>query len=329
MNTGRAQATSLRPGQLEMTRLAWALAISLAIHLFCFGGYEVGKKLNLWQALHLPAWLQKTKMLAAKVQEQKELKPEEVPLVYVDVSPRQATVEPPKNAKFYSNKNSQAANPDADKDTDLAKIEGKQTQVVKTEDTPRSPYDKLQPVFPAKRDAPPEPPKPKPASSMGDLAMFKPDPNLRPDEGKAEEQRPRTIREALMRQHRDTLVGDKMKQDGGVKHRLDISSLDAKATPFGDYDARFIEIIQSRWYDLLDNQSYDGYRNGKVSLQFRLYYDGRITDMKVLDEDVGLGLSLLCQKAVLDPAPFDKWEREMRLMVDKPYRELKFTFFYN
>ncbi len=93
--------------------------------------------------------------------------------------------------------------------------------------------------------------------------------------------------------------------------------------------AAFIETVQQRWYDLLDNSRYDGYRQGKVVLQFHLNYDGRITEMKVVENNVGEMLGLLCQKAVLDPSPFEKWPHEMRLMVDRDYRELTFTFYYN
>jgi len=75
--------------------------------------------------------------------------------------------------------------------------------------------------------------------------------------------------------------------------------------------------------------SYDGYRRGRVVLQFLLNYDGRITEMKVLENTVTETLSLLCQKAVLDPAPFDKWPREMRLMVGEDFRRITFTFYYN
>jgi len=58
-----------------------------------------------------------------------------------------------------------------------------------------------------------------------------------------------------------------------------------------------------------------------------LNYDGRITEVKVLENTVTETLSLLCQKAVLDPAPFDKWPREMRLMVAKIFRRITFTFY--
>jgi hypothetical protein len=324
MTPGRVHDESLRLDRLEYTRLAWALGISLAIHLFCFGSYEAGKKTNLWQAVHLPAWLRK----ASPPESPKTS--DEPPVVFIDVSPRQATAEAPKDAKYYSSRNSQAANPDADQDTGIPKITGTQTQIPKTEDTQRSPYDKLQPDFSRLNHVPDtEAAKPAPATPPGDLALARPDAQLRPDNGAAEESRPRTIKEALMRQNRSQLIGEKMKQEGGVRARLEMSSVDAKATPFGQYDAEFIEAVQSRWYDLLDNMSYDGYRRGRVVVQFHLNYSGQITDMKVLDNSVGEMLGLLCQKAVLDPAPYDKWPREMRLMVDKDYREIQFTFFYN
>ena len=68
--------------------------------------------------------------------------------MFVNVSPAQATAEPPKDAKFYSDKNSRAANPDADKITDIPKIDGKQTEFVKTEDIPRKKFTPLQPSPP-------------------------------------------------------------------------------------------------------------------------------------------------------------------------------------
>jgi hypothetical protein len=188
----------------------------------------------------------------------------------------------------------------------------------------------LQPSFPkADREQPPEAAKPKTPVAPGDLAMAKPDVTLRQGDGTAEQNKPRTIADALKRQNRTQLVGEKMKQDGGTGRHLEFTSLDAKATPFGAYDAAFIRAVEQRWFDLLDNMSYNGYRRGKVVVQFRLNYNGTITDVKVTEENVGTGLSLMCEKAISDPAPYDRWPREMRLMVDKDYREIQFAFFYN
>src|SRR4051812_44807995 len=114
MTPRRVHDGSLRPDQLEISRLLWAIVISIVVHLLCFGGYELGKKYNVWETIHLPDWLKKTKMLAAlQPQPPDKLIQLEAPLMFVDVNPQLATPEPPKDAKFYSNKNSEAANPDA------------------------------------------------------------------------------------------------------------------------------------------------------------------------------------------------------------------------
>lgn len=319
---------SLRLGRLELSRLAWALVISIALHLSGLGFYEAGKALHVWEKL---SQLRETAILAALTkQQQKAQEQQQIPLEFVDVSPQAAIAEAPKDAKYYSSRNSQAANPEAEKDTNIPKIDGKQIDMVRVEDVQRSPFDKLQPTMQrAKQDEPEERAKPQTPAAPGDLAMAKPETNLRQDTGTAEQPKPRTIKEALLRQNRNQRVGEKMKQDGGTtRFRLD-AGLDAKATPFGVYDAAFIAAVEDRWFTLLDNMSYDGYRSGRVVLQFHLNQDGRITEMKVLENSVGETLGLLCQKAVLDPAPFDRWPREMRLMVDKDYRDIQFAFYYN
>ncbi len=324
---------SLRVDRLETTRLAWAFALSIALHLLLWGGYTGGKRLGIWELARWPAWVRTLVQALAAPAPKLAAKPvdREPPLMFVDVSSRQATTEAPANPKFYSDKNSIASNPDADKDTGIPRIDGNQTDLVRTEDVPRNKFDKLQPalpVSPAERDQPAEQPRPKPAVQPGDLTLAKPEMNPRPGEGTAEQPRPRTIAEAMRQRTRDQLVGRKMKQDGGVSRRFPVA-LDVKATGVGAYDAAFVEAVEQRWFDLLDNVSYDGYRRGKVILQFRLNYDGRITDMQIRYGDVGDMLSLLCQKAVQDPAPYDKWSTEMRRTIEGDFRTITFTFYYN
>jgi len=117
-----------------------------------------------------------------------------------------------------------------------------------------------------------------------------------------------------------------MKQEGGVKRRLEIASLDAQATPFGAYDAALVEAISARWFTLLEQRNYSS--GGKVVLQFHLHYDGRISDMTVAENTAGEVLGLICQKAVLDPAPFGVWPGDMRRLLGDS-RGIQFTFFYN
>jgi outer membrane biosynthesis protein TonB len=330
--------------------------VSIALHLLIFGTYKAGHKFGWWDASHLPPWLRSAKMLTEllkKKETEPPKPPQEAPLMFVDVSPEQAVAEPPKNAMFYSSKNSLAANPDATRDTPVPKIDGNQKDVVKTEDVPREKFVPLQPAQPAPpppspapttaaAPAPPpkaaeqpkppqEQPKPKPAQPPGDLAMAKQDTELRKDDEQTEtpRPRPRTIAEARARQQNSSrLVGEKMQQDGGVRRRLEISSLDAKATPYGAYDEALVEAIQQRWYALLDERDYASDTQGRVVVQFTLQYDGHITGLTVVGSSVPDVPRYLCEKAIEDPAPYEPWPAEMRRVLGD-VRHIQFTFFYN
>jgi hypothetical protein len=298
------------------------LAISLAIHTALFGVWRLGKSLGWWE--QQATWLLKLtkkkplKLSAkelARLQAQQQQRMREIPLTFVEVDPVVAATEPPKDAKFYGAHNAAAANPDV-KMEEQPKVDGKQTQVVKTETTPRLNPQPLQPSLP-----PPEPqaeaPKPK-SEPIGDLALARPEPERPPAQEK-----PRTLAAA---RERKNIVGEKIKQDGGVKQRGRISP-DVKATAFGAYDAMFIAAVQERWYNLLDNTSF-AQRSGKVVVEFRLTHDGRITEMRVAGNEVGDILGLLCQRAIIDPAPYAHWPADMRRDVGKLYRDVTFTFYY-
>ena len=324
-------ARSSRPERFDTSRLFWAFTLSIAVHLFLWGGYTGGKKLGLWEKLHLPAWVQKlTKplVLLAKPEAKPRVKESEPPLMFIDVSQHQAVTEPPKDAQFYSSLNSQAANPEAERDSKIPKITGKQEHVPKTEDAEREKFATLQPFVPAEKPEIEQRASSKPKIERGDLTLALPEEKPRTDTGNAEKPRPRRLSEVAQ----NKVVrppGQKMKQDGGVKRQLPTSMVDAKGTTFGMYDALFINAVRERWYDLLENREYASEARGSVAVQFKLHHDGRITEMKVLENTVSETLSLICQKAVLDPAPFEKWSTEMRLMVGENFRKIRFTFYYN
>ncbi|HAM73513.1 MAG TPA: hypothetical protein DCM86_17915 [Verrucomicrobiales bacterium] len=117
-----------------------------------------------------------------------------------------------------------------------------------------------------------------------------------------------------------------MKQDAGVR-RAGKLSVDAKATPFGEYDAALIKAIQERWYYLIDNSTLSP-RSGKVVLEFNLLFDGRISDMKLTETEVGEALGYLCERAVTDPSPYPKWPLDMHRIIGGNVRPVKLTFFY-
>ncbi|MGA2241696.1 MAG: hypothetical protein ABSH11_06615 [Verrucomicrobiota bacterium] len=306
-----ARFDSLRLSSPELRRLGLALALSLTVHLLGWGGYAAGKDFGWWQRWHWPTWLPRLaimKIMPAPVPQNNEAQ-----LTFVEVT--QPTTEAPQNAKYYSSQNSRAAG-QTKGDKDVPQLNGKQTEVAKTETVPRPDYNKLHPATPAPQQ------KLQPAVRPGDLTLGKPK-----NSQQQEQPRPRTIKQAVAQQSHQ-LPGQQMKQAGGTRRAALVSSLDVKATPFGDYDSKFIEAVTQRWYDLLDSRQFAMDRSGKVMLRFHLNYDGTIADMQVLENTVGDILGYVCQKAVTDPAPFAPWPVDMRRIVSENYREITFTFYY-
>ena len=306
---------SLQFNRRDTGRLALALALSLALHLFAWSAYEAGQKLGVWQRLPRLAWLRPAPKTIPPAQNP------EPPLGFVTVE--QPSTEAPKNAKFYSSQNSIAANPAASRNANVPKITGTQTDVPKTETVPKPDYNQLQP---APKPMNPEPAPPKPAVEPGDLTLGKPQVSQpAPDQTPP---RPRTLQQALAQMQPHRSPGVAMKQDGGVPNVKLSASFDVKATPFGQYDSDFVDAVTYRWYSLLDSQQFALDRTGKVMLRFHLNYDGTITEMTVLENTVGDLLGYVCQKAINDPAPYKPWPEDMRRLVGANYREITFTFYY-
>lgn len=331
-------------------RLARALGLSVAIHALAFSGLELAAR---WGVGRDANWFQRMKaaVLGQPVPPPEPLRPaepqvaaREVPLIFVDVEPSQATEEAPQETPFYSALNSRAANPDTRVDSNVPKITGEQTKVVKTTDTPLPRPAPVQPALPQPLQPAPDPPETQPAQTLpkpkggerpGDLAMVKPALGPGPLDGAdRSDAEPLVVRppekpRRLADVPKHLLAGRKMQQEGGVKRYAVESSLDVRATPFGAYDAAIIAAIQQRWYALLDQNEFARDRSGRVVLDFRLNSDGRVTEMRVAESTVGEVLSAICQRAVLDPSPFAKWPPDMRRMVGNSYREVRFTFYYN
>jgi hypothetical protein len=129
----REKPLSLRR-TLAANPLASAFAISLMLHFLVIGGVEAGRSAGLWERSLLPEALrprfveevQKTaQQREVQAQEEARRQAPEAELVFIDVDPSQAVAEPPKDAKFYSNKSTLAANRDTG-DKDTPKIEGRQ-----------------------------------------------------------------------------------------------------------------------------------------------------------------------------------------------------------
>jgi len=250
--------------------------------------------------------------------------PESAPeLSFLEVA--QPDAEPPQKPKFYSNNNSHAANPDQDKNLDTPKLNGQQTDAPRTETAHRTQIAKLAEPETKPEQQQPKPSPPQPAPKHGDLAQGKPQDAQQQND--PQPPRPRTIKQALA-QKSGHIQGLQMRQDGGT-HRIALRpSFDAKATPFGDYDAQLTEAIQQKWDDLLDSLNFAGDTTGRVTLHFHLNYDGTISEVTMGDRTVNMMWAYLCQQALTEPAPFAPWPEDMRRMVGGNFRDMTFTFYY-
>ena len=333
--------------ELASNPIARAFAVSLLLHVAGISGIELGARLGWWERsiLSKPGNSRLVEEVLDTAKERQQALQKQIPeaqLVFVEVDPSQAVQEAPKDAKHYSSQNTVASNPDPG-DEKAPKIDGEQDKVPKTFDvlkpTPqpvqpapqpqtKSQAKALQPAPKAERPVVEEKQEPareqKPGETM--LARAAPRPNPAPPQPE-EKRRPRTVAEA--KAQKGIIEGQKMRNDGGArKHSLG-TNLDVRATPFGAYDAMFIEAVQARWYSLLDEREFVGGEAGKVVVEFKLNYDGRITALRVVESEVTEVLSWFCQRAVLDPAPYRPFPSDLRRMLNHDYREVRFTFYYN
>ena len=322
--------------------IAWGLAISVAAHLACYGGYRAAKYFGWWNGHGLmPSWF---KPVATLIEEAKKLQAQKPPqqpseqLIFVEVDPAAAVPEPPKETKNYAAHNSLAANPEPQLDTSTPKIDGKQTHVPKAEDVAAAKPFPLQPTPPkptsteSTEDAKP---KPKGGPAPGDLAMVKPAP--KPGEGKTESdtgdaqaathKRPRRLEDVAPTQ--TAMIGQKMKQDGSVRRTRLSPSFDARGSTFGEYDAAFIRAVSDYWHGLVDERNYARDKVGHVVLDFKLNFNGTISEVKVIETTVDMTLEIPCRRAIADPAPFLPWPSEMRRIIGADFREVRFTFYYD
>jgi hypothetical protein len=315
----QSELGSLRFSRLDQERLLLALLFSLLAHLAVWGGYEAEKKTGWLEKLFPPA-RHKLVMLQPRPVVQ-----EIDPTIFMDVS--QASADAPRQAKYYSDRNSRAANPDATVDSNQPKLDGKQHDVPKINNTPRP--AKTKPATPAPPQNPVEekPPASQPATALnpGALQPGKPEDTPTPDEQPKPRERPRTVREALAQANQ--LPGLQMQQNGGVKRRGP-AQMDVKGMPFGAYDRAIVEAISQRWYDLLDSQQFADSRTGKVTIYFHLNPDGSVTELKISGNSVGDLLGYVCQEAIEQAAPFGQWPSDMRRLVGANFREITFTFYY-
>ena len=297
-----------------------SLLLSLLIHMLValgilLGAFPVVEKM---MAAVVPELID---LEALEMQQQKR----QQSVIFLEVPASMASEDAPKDSKYYSTQNSRAADEQSEKETPQPKIEGTQDKVPRIIDSkPASPANPTPPEpKPETPEPKPKPPPPK-AETLNPI-VAKPEPKPEPNpEPKPMPRRPRTSAEA---KQLAMIQGQKMKQDGGLKKRATIVGLDAKASPFGDYDARLIAAIQNRWNQILDQYYLPSV--GQVVLTFNLWSDGKVTNVQVERSTVNTILALKCERAVKEPSPYAPWPEKMHDEIGSDRRFVRFTFYYN
>jgi len=110
--------------------------------------------------------------------------------------------------------------------------------------------------------------------------------------------------------------------------RISRTSTRLPQSSFHAYDTRFVEEVERRWRNRLDEGKVKTYPDGHVVTQFHLNHTGEVGGFRIVEDTVGNPWTDYCREAVLAPKPYPSWPREMRLAVGKDHREIKFTFYY-
>ncbi len=259
-------------------------------------------------------------------------------MLFVDVDPALLVPEKPKDPKFYSEANTQLASTVKKPDATMPEIKGKQQKFVKTTEDAKPKAKPLQPSAP-KQDKPKTDQaeaKPKKSDVRGDLDKTKPDTKLQVEKSETESekgeepalphQRPRLLSEVSKK----TMAGEKSHQDGGARNVAVDSLLDVAQTSYGNYDKALIDAIKNNWDGLIDeNRNHNsGPNSGQTVIEFTLWYDGSIRDVRMVENSSGEIPGLYCKQAILHTNPFRKWPSEMRHEIGADFREVRFSFYY-
>ncbi len=321
-----------------------AFLISLIIHLMGYGGYRAARHYKVLENSRIAQALARLERKIMPPPPKVVRKPpprqeQPVELTFAMADPSRATAAPPEAPKFYGPVNNVAANPTKTVPTDVPQVDGPQKQVIRTTENevtqikPTQPKPPVEPPQPDKeKEEEEKKPAAKPKTEVGDLAMakLKPDPLAKTEpeqtEKTGEEQKPKHKRPRRLSELAQGIKGERMAQNGGVARIESLASLDTKSSITGDYDYAFVAAVQARWDSLLEERGASV--GGKVVLQFVMHSDGTITGMQVIQESVGEALTALCERAVLDPAPFDPWSPEMKNELHSNQRTVQFTFWY-
>ncbi len=315
-----------------------ALALSVALHLAIFLGSELGDRLAWWKHTE---WGQRSKLadqtadISASRTRQKSLagSSREVSIVFVEIDPDRAVAPPSKAPKPADAKNTETTQPEKPAEPKQVAIPAQPPSPpvpVPAQATPAS-----QTASKTLPDAPSAKPPPPGDTSSTDSVPRKsettPVSAARtagvPSPAPLETESPKVASPAPDNIGKPALASAAANPASASVRRPTIE-IDLKGKPFGNYDSILIAAVQKRWYELLDQRKGAREDSGRVVVEFRLKYDGHITDLKIARREVDFVPAWDCQRAVAESAPFRPWPREMHRIIAANYRSVRFTFVY-
>jgi hypothetical protein len=98
---------------------------------------------------------------------------------------------------------------------------------------------------------------------------------------------------------------------------------------FDDYDAYLNQLLMAamkKEASLLNNNVFAQRAPGKVVLQCRLDFQGRISEPRLIENTIDEGVGRLFQQALLKRSPYPVWPEEAHRKLGSDYRPLKLTF---
>lgn len=345
-----------------------AIVFSLVLHMALVLAWDLNRRYAL---LHpdLFKFLDVTDPSRLLVKKQSKHRPQQrvITFKFADVDPSQAATEAPKDAKHYGAVNSKAANPEPTKtDSATAKIDGKQTKMVRLENKPLpssatapkpKPEPRQQKTAPVKKPTPKAPPaKPKvektpppkpplkvqrvaqlatPTPAPPPVAKPLPEPaptpkpqasTLQPTPKPRARSRPKTVAEAIQRRAASSGLSGHKMRQEGGVRNKGRGTLDVKGTSYGGYDRQLSLAIQQKWHQLIRERR--PLPKGLVVVKFRLLHDGRISSVETVSTTVDDLHTVICQMSVKDPSPYQRWPGEMRRQLQSDHRDITVSFHY-
>jgi hypothetical protein len=339
-----------------------AVLISLLLHAAFFGAYQYRGSLA-----HVPLLKQLVDLILAPSAartvvdepaptitfvERPEPAPEP-PRTFMETDESQVNGEQPKDARYYSDKSTVAANPENPTGItgETPYLEGSETRYMSAENVPPKQQTPVMPPAPAASPSLKLPPTasvpqpsslPSPKTVEGPTVIEEKKLALLGDELAQPPIEPRhvpTPQVAAMTESAASppmpVVPSSRREIAAIKSRLTasgtsrigVAAFNVAESPFGVYDKELIKAVQSRWYALIQqNGLYE--RAGAVTLHFELMDDGTVRGLSVKQNTAGQILALFCEKAIVDSAPFASLPEKLRVLIGNEPRDVNFTFYY-